>query len=248
MGELTASLAHEIKQPIGAAVTNAEACLRLLDRKQPDLPEAQEAALEMVKDARRAAAIIDRVRSLYQKGSPQRDVIDVNELIREMVIVLENEANRRSITMRTDLAEGLPPAMGDRVQLQQALMNLMLNGIEAICDPSGQLTIQSKLAEDNQLLISVTDTGVGLPAENIEKIFHAFFTTKSQGTGLGLAITRSIVESNGGRVWAAPNSGRGATFYFTLPSGGSGMTSPANEVCALTPLASVSPTRIERSL
>jgi PAS domain S-box-containing protein len=248
MGELTASLAHEIKQPIGAAVTNAEACLRLLDRKQPDLPEAREAALEMVKDARRAAAIIDRVRSLYQKGSPQRDVIDVNELIREMVIVLENEANRRSITMRTDLAEGLPSAIGDRVQLQQALMNLMLNGIEAICEPSGQLTIQSKLAEDNQLLISVTDTGVGLPAENIEKIFHAFFTTKSQGTGLGLAITRSIVESNGGRVWTTPNSGRGATFYFTLPSGGSGMTSPANEVRALTPFASVSPTRIERSL
>src|SRR5580658_2095012 len=228
MGELTASLAHEIKQPIGAAVTNAEACLRLLDRKQPDLPEAQEAALEMVKDARRAAAIIDRVRSLYQKGSPHWDVIDVNELIREMVVVLQNEANRRSITMRTNLAEGLPSAMGDRVQLQQALMNLMLNGIEAIRDPSGQLTIQSKLAEDNQLLISVTDTGVGLPAENIEKIFHAFFTTKSQGTGLGLAITRSIVESHGGRVWAAPNSGQGATFNFTLPSGGSGMTLPAN--------------------
>jgi PAS domain S-box-containing protein len=217
MGELTASLAHEIKQPIGAAVTNAEACLQLLDRNQPDLPEAREAALEMVKASRRAAAIIDRVRLLYQKGSPQRDVIDVNELIREMVIVLQNEANRRSITMRTDLAGGLPSAMGDRVQLQQALMNLMLNGIEAICDQSGQLTIQSQLAGDHQLLISVTDTGVGLPAEDIDKIFHAFFTTKPQGTGLGLAITRSIVESHGGRVWATPNSGRGATFYFTLP-------------------------------
>jgi len=228
MGELTASLAHEIKQPIGAAVTNAEACLRLLDRNQPDLPEAREAALEMVKDSRRAAAIIDRVRLLYQKGSPQRDVIDVNELIREMVIVLRNEANRHSITMRADLAEKLPTVMGDRVQLQQALMNLMLNGIEAIRDPSGELTIQSQLARDDQMLISVTDTGVGLPAEDIDKIFHAFFTTKSQGTGLGLAITRSIVESHGGRIWAAPNSGQGATFYFTLPSGGSGMMSPAN--------------------
>jgi signal transduction histidine kinase len=217
MGELTASLAHEIKQPIGAAVTNAEACLRLLDRNQPDLPEAREAALEMVKASRRAAAIIDRVRLLYQKGSPQQEVIDVNELIREMVIVMQNEANRRSITMRTDLAGGLRSAMGDRVQLQQALMNLMLNGIEAICDQSGQLTIQSQLAGGHQLLISVTDTGVGLPAEDIDKIFHAFFTTKPQGTGLGLAITRSIVESHGGRVWATPNSGRGATFYFTLP-------------------------------
>jgi PAS domain S-box-containing protein len=217
MGELTASLAHEIKQPIGAAVTNAEACLRLLGRTTPDLQEAREAAVEMVKDARRAAAIIDRVRFLYQKGSPKRDIIDLNELIREMVIVLQNEANRRSITMRTDFAEGLPSTMGDRVQLQQALMNLMLNGMEAICDKSGQLIIQSQLAGDDEMLISVADTGVGLPAEDIDKIFHAFFTTKSQGTGLGLAITRSIVESHGGRIWATANSGRGTTFSFTLP-------------------------------
>jgi PAS domain S-box-containing protein len=218
MGELTASLAHEIKQPIGAAVTNAEACLRLLDRKQPDLPEAQEAALEMVKDARRAAAIIDRVRLLYQKGSPQRDVIEVNELIREMVIVLLNEANRRSITMRADLAEGLPTVIGDRVQLQQALMNIMLNGIEAVCDSSGQVNIRSQLAENDQVLISVIDSGVGLAAEAMDRIFEAFFTTKPQGTGLGLAITRSIVESHGGRIWAAANAERGTTFHFTLPS------------------------------
>jgi PAS domain S-box-containing protein len=218
MGELTASLAHEIKQPIGAAVTNAEACLRLLDRKQPDLPEAQEAALEMVKDARRAAAIIDRVRLLYQKGSPQRDVIDVNELIREMVIVLQNEANRRSITMRADLDEKLPTVIGDRVQLQQALMNIMLNGIEAVCDSSGQLSIRSQLADNDQVLISVIDSGVGLAVEAMGRIFDAFFTTKPQGTGLGLAITRSIVESHGGRIWATANAERGTTFHFTLPS------------------------------
>jgi PAS domain S-box-containing protein len=217
MGELTASLAHEIKQPIGAAVTNAEACLRLLDRKQPDLPEAQEAALEMVKDARRAAAIIDRVRSLYQKGSPHWEVIDVNELIREMVVVLQNEANRRSITMRTNLAEGLPSAMGDRVQLQQALMNLMLNGIEAIRDTNGQLTVESRLAEDGQVSISVKDNGIGLPAGAIDRIFDAFFTTKPQGTGLGLAITRSVIEFHGGRIWATANFGQGTTFCFTLP-------------------------------
>jgi PAS domain S-box-containing protein len=219
MGELTASLAHEIKQPIGAAVTNAEACFRLLDRDQPDLPEAREAALEMARDARRAADIIDRVRLLYQKGSPRLDLVDVNELIGEMVIVLHNEANRHSVTMRTDLAEGLPTVMADRVQLQQALMNLMLNGIEAMRDTSGELSIKSQLAEEDQLLISVTDTGVGLPAENIEKMFNAFFTTKYQGTGLGLPITRSIVESHGGRIWATANSGLGATFHFTLPSG-----------------------------
>jgi signal transduction histidine kinase len=218
VGELTASLAHEIKQPIGAAVTNADACVRLLDRDQPDVPEAREAALEMAKDARRAAEIIDRVRSLYQKGSSQRETIDVNEVIGQMVVMLQNEAHRHSVTIRTDLAEGLPTVMADRVQLQQVLLNLMLNGIEAIRDTSGELSIKSKLGDDSQLLISVTDTGVGLPTKNAGQIFDPFFTTKPQGTGLGLAITQSIVESHGGRIWASENSDRGATFHFTLPS------------------------------
>jgi signal transduction histidine kinase len=132
--------------------------------------------------------------------------------------MLQNEANRHSVTIRTDLAEGIPTVMADRVQLQQVLLNLMLNGIEAIRDTFGELSIKSQLAEDSQLLISVTDTGVGLPTENAQQIFNPFFTTKSQGTGLGLAITRSIVESHGGRIWASANSGRGATFSFTLPS------------------------------
>jgi PAS domain S-box-containing protein len=218
LGELTASLAHEIKQPIGAAVTNAEVCVRLLDRSQPDIAEAREAALEMAKDVRRAADIIDRVRSLFQKSSSELEVVDVNEVIEEMVVMLQNEANRHSVTIHTDLAGGLPHAMADRVQLQQVLMNLMLNGIEAMQDASGELSVKSQLADDGQLLISVADTGVGLPAENVDKLFDAFFTTKPQGTGLGLAITRSIVKSHGGRIWASANSGRGATFSFTLPS------------------------------
>jgi PAS domain S-box-containing protein len=217
MGELTASLAHEIKQPIGAAVTNAEACVRLLDRKQPDLPEAREAALEMVKDGRRAADIIDRVRLLYQKGSPRLEIVDINELVKEMVTVLHNEAKRHSVVIRADLSEGLPAVMADRVQLQQALMNLVLNGIEAMGDTGGELHIKSQLAEDGQLLISVTDAGVGLPTEKTDQIFNAFFTTKPHGTGLGLAITRSIVESHGGCIWATANSGPGTTFRFTLP-------------------------------
>jgi signal transduction histidine kinase len=146
-------------------------------------------------------------------------MVDINEVIRDMVIVLHNEANRHSVTMHTDLAEELPKVMADRVQLQQALMNLMLNGIEAMRDTRGELSIKSQLADDSQLLISIADTGVGLPTEKIDKIFNAFFTTKSQGTGLGLAITRSIVESHGGRIWATANSGRGATFHFTLPRG-----------------------------
>ena len=219
MGELTASLAHEIKQPIGAAVTNAEACLQLIDRKQADVSEAREAALAMVKDARRAADIIDRVRSLYRRGSAHLEAVDVNEIIHEMIDMLRDEADRHSVTMRTDLAEGLPRVIADRVQLQQVLMNLALNGIEAMgVDTAGELSIKSQLAENSRPLISVTDTGVGLPNGKTDRIFDAFFTTKPQGTGLGLAIARSIVESHGGRIWAIANSGRGATFCFTLQS------------------------------
>jgi signal transduction histidine kinase/ligand-binding sensor domain-containing protein len=217
MGELTASLAHEIKQPIGAAVTNAEVCLRLIDRDEPDLPEVREAASEMIKDARRAADIIERVRSLFRKSSSSQEIVDVNEVIQEMVVMLQKEAKRHSVRMSTDLTSGLTKVMADRVELQQILMNLMLNGIEAMRDTTGELGIKSQLGEDDQVLISVCDTGVGLPAENVDQIFNAFFTTKSQGTGLGLAITRSIVESHGGRIWATANSGPGATFQFTLP-------------------------------
>jgi signal transduction histidine kinase len=217
MGELTASLAHEIKQPIGAAVTNAEVCLRLIDRREPDLPEAREAALEMIKDARRAADIIEHVRSLFRKDSSSQEIVDVNEVIREMVVILQKEADRHSVRMSTDLSDGLTKVMADRVQLQQVLMNLMLNGMEAMRDATGELSIKSQCGKDGQVMISVSDTGVGLPTENTDQIFNAFFTTKSQGTGLGLAITRSIVESHGGRIWATANSGPGATFRFTLP-------------------------------
>jgi len=217
MGELTASLAHEIKQPIGAAVTNAEACLRLIDRREPDLPEAREAAVEMIKDAKRAADIIEHVRSLFRKGSSPQEIVDVNEVIREMVVMLQKEANRHSVRMSTDLTNGLPNVTADRVQLQQALMNLMLNGMEAMPDLTGELSIKSQFGENGQVLISVSDTGVGLPTGKVDQMFNAFFTTKSQGSGLGLAITRSIVESHGGRIWAIANSGPGATFQFTLP-------------------------------
>jgi signal transduction histidine kinase len=192
--------------------------VRLLDRDEPDLPEAREAALEMVRDAKRAADIIDRVRSLYQKGSSEPAMVDVNEVIGEMVVMLRSEANRHSVSMRADLAEGLPTVMADRVQLQQALMNLMLNGIEAMNDASGELSVRSKTTEDGQLLISVSDCGVGLPVKQVERIFDAFFTTKPHGTGMGLSISRTIIESYGGHLWATPNAERGATFHFTLPT------------------------------
>ncbi len=220
MGELTASLAHEINQPIGAAVTNAEACLRFLNRDPPAMLEVREAALEMVRDARRAGDIIDRVRSLYRKGSAHLEMVDVNEVVRDMIDMLRDEADRHSVTMHTDLAEGLPKVLADRVQLQQVLMNLTLNGLEAMRDTGGELGIASQLAEDGKLLISIRDTGAGLPLGKSGEIFDAFFTTKPQGTGLGLAIARSIIESHGGRVWAAANAGPGTTFQFTLPQRG----------------------------
>jgi PAS domain S-box-containing protein len=219
MGELTASLAHEIKQPISAAVINAKTCLRWLGRDEPDVAAASEAASRLVSDVRRASDIIGRISSLFKKGSLQRELVDVNELIREMIVLLRSEANRYSIPIRTELAENLPKIMADRVQLQQVFLNLMLNGIDAMKEMSGgsELTIKSD-ADDGELMISVRDTGVGLPPEQADQIFRAFFTTKDNGTGMGLPISRSIIESHGGRLWFLDSSGRGATFQFTLPA------------------------------
>jgi PAS domain S-box-containing protein len=222
MGELTASLAHEIKQPITAAVTDANTCLRWLGRDQPDLAEAREAASRIIKDATRADDIITRVRMLFQKGTPQKELVDVNEVIREMIVLLRSEAMRYSISFRMELAEQLPHVVGDRVQLQQVLMNLCINSIDAMKDVDGtrELIVKSERAENEHLMVSVSDTGVGLPQKQTEQIFNAFFTTKPHGTGMGLRISRSIIESHGGRLWAADNSPRGGSFYFTLPTKG----------------------------
>jgi PAS domain S-box-containing protein len=219
MGELTASLAHEIRQPISAALTNAKTCLRWLGRDEPHVAEACEAASRLVKDVTRAADIIGRISSMFKKDALQRELVDVNELIREMIVLLRSEASRYSISIRTELAEGLPQVMADRVQLQQVFMNLMLNGIDAMKETTGggELTIKSE-ACDAQLMISISDTGVGLPPEQAEQIFKAFFTTKDKGTGMGLPISRSIIESHDGRLWATVASGSGATFQFTLPA------------------------------
>jgi signal transduction histidine kinase/ligand-binding sensor domain-containing protein len=219
MGELTASLAHEVNQPIAAVVMNANACLRWLARDRPDLEEAREAASRIAQDAWRAGEIVKRVRLLFKKGTLQRELVDLNEVIREMMLLLNSEATQFAVSVRTELAVDLPWVMGDRVQLQQVLMNLMMNGIDAMKDMNGirELTIQSHWGEVGQVLISVSDTGVGLPPQQAGKIFNAFFTTKTHGTGMGLAISRSIIESNGGRLWAADNSPRGARFCFTLP-------------------------------
>jgi signal transduction histidine kinase len=219
MGELAAALAHEIKQPIAAAVANAGACLGFLDGERPDLLEARDAASGTIGCARRAAEIIDHVRSLFKKSFPQRESVDVNELIREIALLLRNDIRRHSVTVRLELAENLPKVSGDRVQLEQVLMNLMLNAIEAMQDANGDLTITSQPGDEGHLLISVSDTGVGIPPDKVDQIFDTFFTTKAQGTGMGLGISRSIVESHGGRLWATSDTGRGATFRFTLPEG-----------------------------
>jgi PAS domain S-box-containing protein len=219
MGELTASLAHEVNQPIAAAVTDANTCLRWLNRDQPDLEEAREAASRMAKDATRAADIVRRVRLLFKKGSPPRELVDINEVVREMVILLRNEATPYSVSIQTELAE-LPQVIADRVQLQQVLMNLMINAIDAMKDVDGprELIIRSQRAEDGQVMVSTSDTGVGLPPQQADQIFNAFFTTKPHGTGMGLRISRSIVESHGGRLWAGENPPRGASFHLTLPT------------------------------
>jgi signal transduction histidine kinase len=219
MGELAASLSHELRQPITAAITDATTCLRWLTREQPDLQEAREATMRTMKDGTRAAEIIDRLRSFYTKGAPPaHELVDVNELVSEMLVLLRSEADRYSIFLRTDLAVELPKVTADRVQLQQVLMNLMLNSIDAMKDVDGtrELAIKSQRVENAHVQVSVSDTGVGLPPQQADQIFNAFFTTKAHGTGMGLRISRSIVESHGGRLWAAANSPRGAHFYFTL--------------------------------
>jgi signal transduction histidine kinase len=218
MGELAASLAHEIKQPIAAALMDAKSCVRWLRRDTPDVAEGCEAALRMINGATRAAEVIDRVRSLYRRDTSDRELLDVNEIIREMIILLRDKADLNSISIRTELDSGLPQITADRIQVQQVLMNLMLNGIEAVKDAKGELTVTSERTENGQLLISVSDSGIGIPTEEMDRIFEAFFTTKAQGTGMGLSISRRIVEAHGGSLWACANAGRGATFHFTLPT------------------------------
>jgi two-component system sensor kinase FixL len=219
MGELTASLAHEVNQPIAAARMDANTCLRWLTRDEPDLEEAREAAKRTVMDASRAAEIVSRIRLLFKKSAPDHELVDLNVLVAELVGLMRSEAAQQRVSVRTDLAVDLPYVMGDRVQLQQVLVNLMMNSIEAMKDVDGrrEVTLSSRPDDRNQVVVAVADTGVGLPA-NEEDMFRPFVTTKPEGTGMGLAISRSIIETHGGHLWAAPSAGRGATFSFNLPA------------------------------
>jgi len=219
MGELAASLGHEIKQPLAAASINASACLQWLKREHPDLDEAREAASRMIEDVTRSVEIINRTSALYKKSALQREPVDVNEVVGEIVALLRPAAARSDVSIRSELAADLPKVMGDRIQLQQVLMNLLFNCIDAVkvVDGTREINVTSRRQGGDQLLVAVSDTGVGLPSEK-GRIFDAFFTTKPDGTGMGLAISRSIIESHGGRLSAASNADRGATFSFTLPA------------------------------
>jgi PAS domain S-box-containing protein len=218
MGELCASLAHEINQPISGAITNASTCLRRLDREEPDLEGARAAVSKIIRDANRAAEIINRVKLFFRKGVVAKERIDLNEMIREMEILLHNEATQHSVSVHTKLAADLPLIVADRIQLQQVLMNLMINGIDAMkaVDGPRRLTLGTQNESKEQLLVSIEDTGVGLPPNQAGQIFNAFFTTKEHGTGMGLRISRTIIEAHGGRLWATDNHPRGASFHFTL--------------------------------
>jgi PAS domain S-box-containing protein len=218
MGEMVASIAHELAQPITITTAHAQASLRWLQRDPPDVAEARKGTEKIIEAGALALEIINRLRSLYKKASLELELLAINQVIGEIAGMMRDEARVHGISIRTDLKDDLPKTVADRVQLQQVLMNLMLNGIEAMKDTGGVLTVKSQLGEDGQIEISVNDTGPGLPVGMADQIFDAFFTTKPEGSGMGLAICKSIVESQGGRIWVNNDGGSGATFHFTLPA------------------------------
>ena len=221
LGELTASIAHEVNQPLAAIIANAEACLRWLDRETPDLPAARRSVEWVINGGNRASEVIRRVRALAKKSDTEKVPLDVNDVVRDVIALVQRELASNQVSLRMDLTPALPIILGDRVQLQQVIINLVINGIEAMqpmMDQPRELVIRSGQDEANRVFLSVTDCGVGISAENADRLFNAFFTTKSSGMGMGLSICRSIVEAHGGRMSAHRNEGPGATFQFVLPS------------------------------
>jgi C4-dicarboxylate-specific signal transduction histidine kinase len=220
IGELTTSIAHEVTQPLTAVVINGDACLECLSSDPPNLDEARQAAEKIVEDGTRAGSVLGRIRALFKKETLSKDWIDLNEVVQELAVLLRDEAIRQRVSIEADLAPDLPRVMGDRVQLQQVVLNLLMNGMDATChtaDRPRQLRIVSGLGEFRKVFVAVEDNGVGLDAEIAERIFEPFYTTKPQGIGMGLSISRSIVESHGGRLWASPGRSGGAVFQFTIP-------------------------------
>jgi signal transduction histidine kinase len=219
LGEMSASIAHEVNQPLAGIVTNGEAGLRWLDRKEPDLSEVRSAMERMIRDGKRASQVVERLRALARKAPPRTTPLDLNEVIAESAVLLQREIQNHRIVLRLDLARDLPPVLAGRVELQQVIINLMMNGMQAmepVTDRPRRLVVRSSRHND-EALVSVRDSGVGIDPDNIDRLFNAFFTTKANGMGMGLSIGRSIVESYGGRIWASNNDGSGTTFQFALP-------------------------------
>jgi C4-dicarboxylate-specific signal transduction histidine kinase len=221
MGQLAASIAHEVNQPIAATVTNARAALRWLDRRPPNLDEARQALARIAKDGNRAAEVIDEIRALIKKAPPRKDRLEINGAIREVIALTRGEAVKNGVSVRTELVDGLPLIQGDRVQLQQVTLNLIINAVEAMSGVSQrarELLISTRKAESDGVLVAVRDSGPGLAPATLERLFESFYTTKPGGLGLGLSICRSIIEVHGGRLWACANVPCGAVFQFTVPA------------------------------
>jgi PAS domain S-box-containing protein len=220
LGELIASISHEVNQPLAAVVNAASACLRWLDGGTPNLDEARHAADWIIKEGHRASEVIRRVRALANKTDIEKSPLDVNDVVKEVIALVQREVDSHQVSLRIEFAPALPMILGDRVQLQQVIINLVMNGIEAmqsVTDRPRELTIRSHQDETHRVLVTVTDCGVGISAENVDRLFNAFFSTKSSGMGMGLSICRSIIEAHGGRLWTTANVPHGATFQFALP-------------------------------
>ncbi len=219
IGGLAAAIAHEINQPLAAVITNGSACLRWLAGTTPNLDEARQAVGRIIRDGNRASDVIAKIRALLRKTGTEKERLDMNDVIREVVALAQSEIRRNGVALRAQLEGNIPPVLGDRVQLQQVVLNLIMNGIEAMSavgDRPRELIISTQSGEIDQVHVTVQDSGIGLDPKSMERIFDAFYTTKSEGMGMGLAISRSIVENHDGRLWAVPNDGPGATFQFTL--------------------------------
>ena len=220
MGELAASVAHEVNQPLTGIVSNGSACIRLLAGQSPNVEEALEALRDIVRDGKRAGEVIARIRAMTKRAATPRERLDLNEVIREVLVLVKDEAKKKSVVIRTEFADDLAPVMGDRVQLQQVVLNLVMNAMEAMSSVSGrprELVIRTRNVDGGQVQVTVEDSGVGLDPNTISKIFEPFYTTKSSGMGMGLSICRSIVQNHGGRLWATANDGPGTSFHFALP-------------------------------
>ena len=221
MGELAASIAHEVGQPIAAMMANAGTCSAWLSTEPPNLDRARAAAERMIHAAAEAGETIQRIRKFFQKAAPEKGRLRVNDIIEEIVPLAQSEAIRKGVSLRTELSPELPPVLGDRIQVQQVLLNLIVNAMEAVGDVNDrprQLLIRSEMEDPNRVLVAVVDSGVGITAEAMKRLFEPFFTTKPQGVGMGLSISRSIIEAHDGRLWATPNASYGVTFQFTLPA------------------------------